>query len=83
MNKPKGMSFQELEHLMKTVPGFWKYREREPQRCETCFFYCPDFKYRICRFTRCAFGKACDVYRRKPLETEFYRREVKHCQNQH
>lgn len=75
MNRDKTLSFRELERLMKAVPGFWKYQEQEPKSCEACFFYCPDFRYRSCRFASCIYGKSRNVFRKEPLKTEHYQKQ--------
>lgn len=41
--------------------------ETVPRCCENCRYYRPEWKYRICKFSRCKYGKDINPFRFKPL----------------
>lgn len=43
---------------------------RKPMSCARCPYRREDFRYRTCVFTRCPFGKAENVFRKRPLKRE-------------
>ena len=44
--------------------------ENKPGSCARCHYHRPDFKYRLCQFTRCPYGQKDDVFRKKPLKRD-------------
>ena len=46
-------------------------RNQEPPRCRLCRYYQPDFRYRMCLFSACPYGKdRNNAFRKKPLRKE-------------
>ena len=64
--------FRRYEKLAKAAkrekPG--SASEHKPGSCAHCLYYCPDFKYRRCQFTRCPYGQKDNVFRTKPLKRD-------------
>ena len=48
-------------------------RNKTAPKCRQCSFYQPEFRYRICLFSVCPYGKSPkSVFRKKPLRMEKY-----------
>ena len=46
-------------------------RTKEPPKCRCCPYHQPDFRYRICLFSECPYGKARNTaFRKQPLRNE-------------
>ena len=46
-------------------------RNKTAPQCRNCAYYHPEFKYRICLFSSCPFGKSQKrVFRDRPLPTD-------------
>lgn len=63
--------FEFFDKMMKSVP---EYREREPipADCSQCMYYQPKWKYRTCKFAQCKYKKACNPFRKNPLEKDHF-----------
>lgn len=53
----------------------------KPSSCSHCLYYRPDFKYRICQFTKYPYNLKENVFRRKPLNRDKFliKEGVKRC----
>lgn len=60
--------FRHYEALMKKSR---KAAGREkPPSCAKCQYYQPDFKFRKCLHARCPYGRAAEVFRKRPLKKD-------------
>lgn len=50
----------EYDRLMRQMPE--EGRKAIPQNCEECPYYHPDWKYRMCLYTKCRYGKVSNVF---------------------
>ena len=62
LNTPNDREFAFFEALMKQVPG---QTRDECNGCRDCPYYHPEWEHRICLFTKCKYGKAINVFRKK------------------
>jgi hypothetical protein len=60
-NKEKLHQYEKL--LKKKV-------DREQVSCNVCPFFQPEFRFRICLYTKCAFRKEENVFRDYPLKKD-------------
>ncbi len=68
MNKQEEL-FRRCEKLIK-VSKKETSGAKKPCSCNRCLYKRPDFKYRMCQFSRCPFGADKDVFRQKPLKRD-------------
>lgn len=56
-----------LNYLLRYYEEIPLGNEIVPKRCEECKYFRPNWKYRICRFSKCKYGKPVNPFRKKPL----------------
>lgn len=61
--------FRQYENLMKKSR---KDAEEKPTSCKQCLYHRPEFRFRSCLHTRCPYKKDEEIFRKHPLEMDFF-----------